>query len=98
MMTIQAKISVAAGGMAVCLLLNSAALAGDFGCFRANTDLNIRDRPYSSAAVVGNVAKGEVLEKRKRWCTLRGYWCAVTTKSGLEGYADKAFMDKMPCP
>jgi Bacterial SH3 domain len=74
------------------------ASAGNYGCFRANTDLNIRDRPYSSAAVIGNVAKGEVLEKRKLWCTLRGYWCAVTTKAGLEGYADKSFLDKMPCP
>lgn len=95
---IHAKILAGMSGLAVSLLLSAAAHAGDYGCFRANTDLNVRDRPYSSAAVIGNVAKGEVLEKRKRWCTLRGYWCAVTTKSGLEGYADKAFMDKMPCP
>ena len=80
------------------LALTTGAEAAGYGCFRATNDLNIRDRPYSSATVIGTAAKGDVLEKRKRWCTLRGYWCAVTTKNGLEGYADVAFMDKMPCP
>ena len=90
--------AVVASVAAVMALAPLAHAASGYGCFRANTDLNIRDRPYSSAAVIGNVAKGEMLDKRKRWCTLRGYWCAVTTKSGLEGYADKSFMDKIPCP
>ena len=97
-MTQKFKLSAAGAGFIALVALSSAARAGDYGCFRANTDLNIRDRPYSSATVIGNVAKGEVMEKRKRWCTLRGYWCAVTTKAGLEGYADKSLMDKMPCP
>jgi len=94
------KLKLAGVGLACAafVALTSVAEAGIFGCFRANTDLNVRDRPLSSATVIGTVAKGDVLEKRKRWCTLRGYWCAVTTKTGVEGYADKSFMDKMPCP
>jgi hypothetical protein len=97
-MTTKFKFVSAMAGCVAFVALAATAQAAGYGCFRANTDINIRDRPYSSATVIGNVAKGEVLEKRKRWCTLRGYWCAVTTKGGLEGYADKEFMDKMPCP
>lgn len=92
------KALTALAGFVAAVALSTAAQAASYGCFRANADLNIRDRPYSSAAVIGTVAKGEILEKRKRWCTLRGYWCSVTTASGLKGYADKAFMDKAPCP
>jgi Bacterial SH3 domain len=83
---------------ATATVLSAQSASAGYGCFRANTDLNIRDRPYSSANVIGNVPKGQILEKRKLFCTLRGYWCAVTTKAGLEGYADKSFMDKTPCP
>lgn len=73
--------------------------ASNYGCFKVTTDeLNIRDRPYSTASVIGTAKKGEVLEKRKLWCTLRGYWCAIRTKDGLEGYGDKNFMNKIPCP
>ena len=92
------KVLTAFAGFVSIVALSTAAQAAGYGCFRANSDLNIRDRPYSSAAVIGTVAKGELMEKRKRWCTLRGYWCSVTTKSGIEGYADKAFMDKVSCP
>jgi hypothetical protein len=59
--------------------------------------LNLRARPYSDADVVGTAAKGDILEKRKLFCTPRGYWCAVR-KGGVEGYADKAFMEKVACP
>jgi hypothetical protein len=92
------KLTAAIGAVMALAAVTASAHAAGYGCFRATSDLNIRDRPYSSASVIGNAAKGDVLEKRKRWCTLRGYWCAVTTKAGLEGYADKAFMEKMPCP
>jgi hypothetical protein len=72
--------------------------ASKYGCFKVTTDnLNIRDRPYSTAAIIGNAVKGEILEKRKLWCTPRGYWCAVR-QGQLEGYADKNFMQKVPCP
>lgn len=97
-MTKTIKLSAASAGFIAVMAITTAAQAAGYGCFRVNTDLNIRDRPYSDATVIGNAVKGEVLEKRKRWCTLRGYWCAVATKNGLEGYADKSFMDKMPCP
>lgn len=74
------------------------AQAGKFGCFQVTADsLNIRARPYSSAAILGAVRKGDILEKRKIWCTPRGYWCAVRA-GGLEGYADKAYLTKIPCP
>jgi hypothetical protein len=70
----------------------------NYGCFRVITPaLNIRDRPYSDAAAIGTVSAGDILEKRKRWCTLRGYWCAVR-KGSLEGYADKNFLDPIECP
>lgn len=75
-----------------------AAAASKYGCFRVTTDeLNIRDRPYSTASVIGTAKKGEIVEKRKLWCTLRGYWCAIRTADGLEGYGDKTFMDKIAC-
>jgi hypothetical protein len=77
----------------------SAALAAKgYGCFKVTAaELNIRDRPYSDAKVIGTAKQGEILEKRKWLCTLRGYWCAVR-KGSLEGYADKAFMEKTSCP
>lgn len=72
--------------------------ASKFGCFKVTADnINIRDRPYSTAAVIGSASKGEILEKRKLWCTPRGYWCAIR-QGLLEGYADKNFMQKVPCP
>jgi hypothetical protein len=80
-------------------LTTTAGAASPYGCFRVNiSELNIRDRPYSSAKVIGIAKQGDVLEKRKRWCTLRGYWCAIRTAGGLEGYADKSYMDKIVCP
>ncbi len=76
-----------------------AAAASKYGCFKVVSDeLNIRDRPYSTATVIGTAKAGEVLEKRKWLCTLRGYWCAVRTQDGAEGYADKAYLEKTDCP
>lgn len=87
-------------GLAVMAALSApAAAASKYGCFKVVTDeLNIRERPYSTAPVVAAAKQGDVLEKRKWLCTLRGYWCAVRTKDGVNGYADKAFMDKVDCP
>ena len=69
-----------------------------FGCFKVTADeINIRAKPHAEAAVVGTAKKGDFLVKRKAWCTLRGYWCAVTM-GGTEGYADKNFMEVAPCP
>jgi hypothetical protein len=72
--------------------------ANNFGCFQVVTpSLNIRARPYSDAKVIGTASAGDVLEKRKPLCTLRGYWCAVR-KGTVEGYADKSFLGTTKCP
>lgn len=77
---------------------SSVSHAATYGCFKVTSaELNIRDRPYSDAAVIGTAIKGEILEKRKLFCTPRGYWCAIR-KGSLEGYADKNFMTKIKCP
>lgn len=74
------------------------AAASKYGCFKVTSDtLNIRDKPYSTASVIGTAVKGEILEKRKQWCTPRGFWCAIRQEP-LDGYADKNFMTKVPCP
>ncbi len=81
-------------------LTAGAAMAGStYGCFKVTADhLNIRARPYSSSKVIGSASKDEILEKRKLSCTLRGYWCAIRNKDGLEGYSDVAYLDKIDCP
>jgi hypothetical protein len=76
----------------------TAQAGSSYGCFRVTADqINIRERPYSNAAIIGTALKSAVLEKRKRWCTLRGYWCAVRS-GNIEGYADKSFMEMIDCP
>lgn len=72
--------------------------ATKYGCFKVTVpSLNLRARPYSTADVIGVAHKGEILEKRKLFCTPRGFWCAVR-KGSLEGYADKSNMAKIACP
>jgi hypothetical protein len=84
---------VAAGGFSA-----DAQAAPKYGCFKVTVpSLNIRARPYSSADVIGVAHKGDILEKRKLFCTPRGFWCAVR-KGTLEGYADKSNLAKLPCP
>lgn len=74
------------------------AQAAPYGCFRVTAKhLNIRARPYSSAEVIGVANRGDILEKRKLFCTPRGFWCAIR-KGPLEGYADKNNMRKVDCP
>jgi hypothetical protein len=69
-----------------------------YGCFLVTaSEVNIRKRPYSNAEVVGTAVKGDILIKRKLLCTLRGYWCAVRA-GAVDGYADKAYMEKITCP
>lgn len=69
-----------------------------FGCFLVTaSEVNIRERPHSSADVIGTAVKGDILIKRKLLCTLRGYWCAVRAGS-IDGYVDKAYMQKITCP
>jgi len=69
-----------------------------FGCFLVTaSEVNIRERPYADSKVLGTAIKGDILIKRKLLCTLRGYWCAVRAGS-LDGYVDKAYMQKITCP
>lgn len=69
-----------------------------FGCFLVTaSEVNIRERPYSDAKVIGTAVKGDILIKRKLLCTLRGYWCAIRAGS-VDGYVDKAYMQKITCP
>jgi hypothetical protein len=90
--------SVLAGALPIAVSPSPAEAAKNYGCFLVTTPaLNIRARPYGDAAVIGTAAAGDILEKRKPLCTLRGYWCAVR-KGALEGYADKSFLGKAKCP
>lgn len=78
--------------------ISSEAHAATYGCFKVTSSyLNIRARPYSTSDVIGVAKRGDVLEKRKLWCTPRGFWCAVR-KGSLEGYADKSNLRKVACP
>lgn len=76
----------------------AAAAGKGFGCFLVTTsEVNIRERPYSDAKIIGTAVKGDILIKRKLLCTLRGYWCAIRAGS-IDGYVDKAYMQKITCP
>jgi len=70
-----------------------------YGCFKVSVaELNVRDKASSTATVLATAIKGETLVKRRRYCTLRGFWCAVTTNKGIQGFADKSMMVVAPCP
>lgn len=91
--------AVAGCALSTTVVVTAPAHAGNYGCFVVTAQsLNVRARPYSSSEVIAVAKKGDVLEKRKLWCTWRGFWCAVR-KGDIEGYADKSFMDKLSkCP
>jgi hypothetical protein len=92
--TVAAAVSLFAANPAA----NAATGGYGYGCFRANTAMNIRERPWASSNVIATAKAGDVVIKRKRFCNVRGYWCAITTTKGVEGYGDKSLMDKMNCP
>lgn len=97
-MTIRSTLARAAAGFIALAGLAADAEAAKYGCFKVTVDsLNIRQTPHSSADVIGVAHKGDILEKRKLFCTPRGFWCAIR-KGTLEGYADKANMEKIACP
>lgn len=102
-MTAKFMFALAGVGVAACVVFcggvsTQAQAASSYGCFKVTAaHLNIRARPYSSSDVIGAASRGDVLEKRKMFCTPRGFWCAVR-KGSLEGYADKANMVKVDCP
>lgn len=93
-------------GVMILALGTSAATAAEqtrnqpvHGCFQVIADfLNVRRTAFASGEIIGVAEKGDVMVKRKPWCTWRGYWCAVRTEDGVEGYADKKFVEMTPCP
>ncbi|MDO9381788.1 MAG: SH3 domain-containing protein [Hyphomicrobiaceae bacterium] len=98
-MTFRAMVFGLAAAASLAATIAPAQAAGKgFGCFLVTaSEVNIRARPYSDAKVVGTALKGDILIKRKMLCTLRGYWCAIRAGS-VDGYVDKAFMEKITCP
>jgi hypothetical protein len=97
-MTLKAPLALALAGLVACGGFSAEAQAAKYGCFKVSVpSLNIRARPYSNADVIGVAHKGDILEKRKLFCTPRGFWCAIR-KGSLEGYADKANLSKIACP
>lgn len=69
-----------------------------YGCYQVTTGaLNLRKRAWASSDVVGVVGRGDVLAKRRRFCALRGFWCPVRTKAGVDGWADKKYIKKVAC-
>lgn len=74
------------------------ALSSRYGCYEVTAgSLNIRARAWSRSDVVAVASKGDKLAKRRRFCALRGYWCPVTTKDGVEGWAGKSFLKRTAC-
>ena len=70
-----------------------------YGCFKVTVpELNVRGTAFSNGPVVATAIKNEILVKRRRYCTLRGFWCAVTTNKGIQGFADKSMMTVAACP
>lgn len=64
------------------------------GCFQVIADsLHVRRTAFASGEILGGAEKGDILIKRKPWCTWRGYWCAVRTEDCVEGYVDKKFVE-----
>ena len=97
-MTSKSMFAVAAAGLMLATGISADAKAATYGCFKVSAaHLNIRARPYSTAEIIGTASRGDILEKRKMFCTPRGFWCAIR-KGSLEGYADKANMRKVDCP
>jgi hypothetical protein len=70
-----------------------------YGCYKVSAkELSVRERALKTANTVATVAKGDILVKRQRFCTLRGSWCAVTTNKGVQGFAEKTMIAVAPCP
>lgn len=89
---------ISAASAALILFAGAAEAAPKYGCFKVTADgVNIRGSAFSSGAVVGTAPKGAILIKRKPYCTLRGFWCAVSYK-GVDGWADKKYYTITTCP
>lgn len=70
-----------------------------YGCFKVSTsEAAVREKASAAGAKIASAYKGETLVKRRRFCTLGGNWCAVTTNAGLQGFVAKADIAVAPCP
>jgi hypothetical protein len=70
-----------------------------YGCFKVTaSDSAVRATARANGAVVATTIKNEILVKRRRFCTLGGTWCAVTTNKGVQGFAEKRLMAIAACP
>jgi hypothetical protein len=97
-MPIRSALVIATATLATFAAAPGSAQAATYGCFKVTaSSLNIRKTPHSTADVIGVAHAGEILEKRKLFCTPRGFWCAIR-KGSLDGYADKSNMVKVDCP
>ncbi len=70
-----------------------------YGCFKVSSaQANIRAGSSANADVIATAIKNETLVKRRRFCTVGGNWCAVTTNKGIQGFAAKADIKVSACP
>jgi hypothetical protein len=104
-MTFKRSLSTAALSLALAasaaapVLAQSVTSRPQYGCFKVTAaEMNIHGTAFASGPVIGTAKRGEILVKRKRFCTARGFWCAVTTRKGVQGYGDKSLMAIAPCP
>ncbi|MFY0612153.1 MAG: SH3 domain-containing protein [Hyphomicrobiaceae bacterium] len=83
----------------ICVVAREAtAQTSRYGCYQVTTGaLNLRKRAWARSDVVGVVYRGNIVAKRRRFCALRGFWCPVRTKAGINGWADKKFLKKVAC-
>lgn len=78
----------------------SSAKADDsYGCYEVvgASSINIRERAWSKSEVLTTAKRGMILNKWKRYCALRGFWCPVQL-GNIKGHASKDFLEKVPCP
>ena len=95
-----AAVAVLASALALSpALAQSTSTRPSYGCFKvAVPELNVRETAFKTGSILAMASKNEILVKRHRFCSLRGVWCAVTTKKGVEGFAEKSMMAVAPCP
>lgn len=85
--------------LSICVVAsNASAQTSKFGCYQVTAGaLNLRKRAWARSEIVGVANRGDILAKRRRFCALRGFWCPVRTKGGVNGWADKKFIKKVAC-
>lgn len=76
----------------------ASAVSSRFGCYSVTAAaLNVRARAWSKSDVVATLQRGQLLAKRRRFCAIRGFWCPVRTANGINGWADKRYLEKTKC-